>query len=224
MKRMSFGASRRGAMMLTGLAGLAALLAGCSSKGPCKKACDKIAECMGIDLYHDGSPGSTWTCPLSEACSPEESCRAGCIDQASCPAILGEDPAAEQELLGCQSECHSASPPDGGQKDSGPLVQDGFHRLHPVDSGGDRGRPPREDGASLPDRGTPPRPDSGPAHSGAVIISELMPNPAVVPDSDGEYFELYNADSVTIDLQGFRSGSLNVQLSEEQKRRSMEQG
>jgi len=29
---------------------------------------------------------------------------------------------------------------------------------------------------------------------------------------------------VTIDLQGFRSGSLNVQLSEEQKRRSMEQG
>jgi len=29
---------------------------------------------------------------------------------------------------------------------------------------------------------------------------------------------------VTIDLQGFRSGSLNIQLSEEQKRRSMEQG
>jgi endonuclease/exonuclease/phosphatase family metal-dependent hydrolase len=35
------------------------------------------------------------------------------------------------------------------------------------------------------------------------VISEIMPNPSLVSDSNGEWFEVYNADSVTVDFAGW---------------------
>ena len=36
-----------------------------------------------------------------------------------------------------------------------------------------------------------------------IVISEIMPNPSLVSDSNGEWFEVYNADSVTVDFAGW---------------------
>jgi len=36
-----------------------------------------------------------------------------------------------------------------------------------------------------------------------IVISEIMPNPSIVSDSNGEWFEVYNADSVTVDFAGW---------------------
>ncbi|ARN78628.1 hypothetical protein BST97_11865 [Nonlabens spongiae] len=38
---------------------------------------------------------------------------------------------------------------------------------------------------------------------GNLIITEIMQNPSAVGDSDGEYFEVYNTSSASIDLQSF---------------------
>ena len=51
--------------------------------------------------------------------------------------------------------------------------------------------------------------DSTPDTSGTdtleynIIINEIMQNPSVVSDTDGEWFEIYNASADTIDLTGF---------------------
>ena len=181
---------------LMGLAGAALLMIGCSNAGPCKKACTKIAGCMGIDLSKDGAT-SSWSCPYSEACGPEESCLAQCVDEAACPAILGEDAAQVQELTRCQEVCSATSPPDGGGQARDRFSWDGSF------SAADRTPLPPRDGPPLRDDGPPMIPDTGPWPTGAVIITELMPNPAAVSDGNGEYFELYNADSGTIDLNGW---------------------
>ena len=67
--------------------------------------------------------------------------------------------------------------------------------------------PPHFDAAApaWPD-GPPPPPkiDSGPQPSQAkLVISEIMANPAAVYDSAGEWFELFNAGSSTVDLAGW---------------------
>ena len=36
-----------------------------------------------------------------------------------------------------------------------------------------------------------------------IVISEVMPNPAAVSDSYGEWFEIINLDSIVIDLNGW---------------------
>ena len=36
-----------------------------------------------------------------------------------------------------------------------------------------------------------------------IVISEIMPRPNLAPGSNGEWFEVYNADSVTIDFAGW---------------------
>ncbi len=38
---------------------------------------------------------------------------------------------------------------------------------------------------------------------GSLVITEIMQNPSEVSDSDGEYFEVYNASAEAIDLNGF---------------------
>ncbi|MDP6533419.1 MAG: lamin tail domain-containing protein [Candidatus Marinimicrobia bacterium] len=45
----------------------------------------------------------------------------------------------------------------------------------------------------------PPGEGSGPG----IVISEVMQNPGAVSDSYGEWFEVHNADSVTLDLNGW---------------------
>lgn len=42
----------------------------------------------------------------------------------------------------------------------------------------------------------------GPPLPGEVVITELMPNPALVPDDDGEWFELVNVSAGPVDLEG----------------------
>ncbi|MFQ6606649.1 MAG: lamin tail domain-containing protein [Fidelibacterota bacterium] len=37
-----------------------------------------------------------------------------------------------------------------------------------------------------------------------LIITEIMPNPAAVSDTYGEWFEVFNADSITLNLDGWR--------------------
>jgi DNA/RNA endonuclease G (NUC1) len=37
-----------------------------------------------------------------------------------------------------------------------------------------------------------------------IIITELMPDPAAVPDASGEWFEVFNAGPTEVDLQGWR--------------------
>jgi hypothetical protein len=39
--------------------------------------------------------------------------------------------------------------------------------------------------------------------AGDLVITEIMPDPAAVGDPDGEYFEIYNVSSQTINLNGF---------------------
>ena len=41
------------------------------------------------------------------------------------------------------------------------------------------------------------------ANSGDVVINEIMQNPAVVYDSAGEWFELFNTTVVGIDIEGW---------------------
>ncbi len=41
------------------------------------------------------------------------------------------------------------------------------------------------------------------ANPGDIVITEVMRNPSAVSDSNGEYFEVYNASAGTIDMQGW---------------------
>ena len=41
------------------------------------------------------------------------------------------------------------------------------------------------------------------ATSGDIIITEIMKNPLIISDGDGEYFEVYNTTSSAIDMQGW---------------------
>ena len=43
-----------------------------------------------------------------------------------------------------------------------------------------------------------------------LVISEVMQNPAAVADSAGEYFEIYNAGSTPVDINGFRVSDNDV--------------
>jgi DNA/RNA endonuclease G (NUC1) len=42
-----------------------------------------------------------------------------------------------------------------------------------------------------------------------VVINEIMPNPAAVLDSEGEWFEVHNAGDAPVDLQGWQIASAN---------------
>ncbi len=41
------------------------------------------------------------------------------------------------------------------------------------------------------------------ANAGDIIITEIMANPAAVPDADGEWFEIHNTTSSAMDLSGW---------------------
>ncbi len=53
--------------------------------------------------------------------------------------------------------------------------------------------------------------DTTPPGSGGgdIVINEIMPNPSAVTDADGEWFELHNAGSSAVDLQGWTVQSNN---------------
>lgn len=83
----------------------AALLASCGSSS-CSRACKKIDKCVG-------DSGVDVTCPLSAKCDTVEKCKAQCIDDATCDAILGKDPQGQQALAECLAKCDSTSQSDG---------------------------------------------------------------------------------------------------------------
>lgn len=41
------------------------------------------------------------------------------------------------------------------------------------------------------------------ANPGDIIVNEIMQNPAVISDNDGEYVEVYNTTNATIDIEGW---------------------
>lgn len=45
---------------------------------------------------------------------------------------------------------------------------------------------------------------------GSVVINEIMQNPSAVADDDGEWFELYNGDTVAYDLRGWTIADLGT--------------
>lgn len=83
---------------------------------------------------------------------------------------------------GC-SDSVERGPVDAGGMDAGAITRDGG-----FDGGTDAGPP--DGGASAP---RAPRADE-------VIFVELMPNPSVVSDFDGEWFELLNRSDATLEL------------------------
>ena len=90
------GSERRALPLLA----LLLIAPGCGG-APCRKACSKLASCVGEGgdagiTYRSSSnqaqdetaaePGQ-FACTLSAECSPKESCLSECIAQASCAAI-----------------------------------------------------------------------------------------------------------------------------------------
>jgi len=51
--------------------------------------------------------------------------------------------------------------------------------------------------------GTPPTANATTADGTKIIITEVMQNPSDVSDADGEWFEIYNYGSTTVDINGF---------------------
>ena len=50
------------------------------------------------------------------------------------------------------------------------------------------------------------------ANPGDIVINEIMQNPNVVTDADGEWFELYNTTSGSIDINGWTIADADVDL------------
>jgi hypothetical protein len=107
-------------------------LAACDGGSECKRACRKMATCMGVNpdqgitykestssatwsMSTDGgtTPKSSWTCSLTKECSPKEACYGKCIEQASCEALTQADVQGYLQLVACQSQCDQAKY-DGG--------------------------------------------------------------------------------------------------------------
>lgn len=62
-----------------------------------------------------------------------------------------------------------------------------------------------DDDCNCPDPANVPKPGVG-----DIVITEIMFNPAAVPDSDGEWFELFNSSSTTtFNLTGLTIESIN---------------
>jgi Lamin Tail Domain len=83
----------------------------------------------------------------------------------------------------------TGSVPDGGFPDAAPV---------------DASTPPD---AVLPTDAGPPAdaatPTDGTTTTGAIVITEIMANPAAVSDSKGEWFEVYNAGTTTVNLKNW---------------------
>jgi hypothetical protein len=105
--------SGRCALPLVGLL----LMAGCGGGQPCRKACTKLASCVGVSgdagiVYRQQTvtegettePGQ-FTCTLSSACTPKETCLADCVEQSTCAAITGKDAKGALALRVCRAEC-----------------------------------------------------------------------------------------------------------------------
>ncbi|MBW3571744.1 MAG: DNA/RNA non-specific endonuclease [Gemmatimonadetes bacterium] len=71
---------------------------------------------------------------------------------------------------------------------------------------GDRGTP----GAANDGAATPPPPPPPPAPgTGVLVINEILADPRAVADAAGEWFEVHNAGTAAVDLQGWTIASLN---------------
>jgi hypothetical protein len=96
--------------------------------------------------------------------------------------IIGVDAYDTSEAGVYTLEVGVATTTDGGPKPEG-LKVDG----------------PKVDGPKV-DAG--PKPDGGPLPK--IVITEIMADPAAVSDANGEWFEVYNAGTATVDLKGWK--------------------
>ena len=55
-----------------------------------------------------------------------------------------------------------------------------------------------------------PTPTAHPHDAPHIRLSELMANPAAVPDESGEWIELFNADAIAVNLRGWRLADLDT--------------
>ena len=104
------------------LLALALTAAACGSGNDCEKACKKVTKCISTgdagaakSDVETPTPYSGTTCGLSEVCSPKEECLAGCLLDADCAAITGQDKAGQAALSTCQATCNNQQW-DGGTK------------------------------------------------------------------------------------------------------------
>jgi hypothetical protein len=114
-------------------------------------------------------------------------------------ALLGGDAAVTRPPFGHLPDGSSCGPADVGGGSASGLdgAVDGFGG----DGAGDAAVTHRaEDGGG----GTPPGKPAvpAPAHPGDLVITELLADPKTLGDSAGEWFELYNASALTLDLFG----------------------
>ncbi|RMH36758.1 MAG: lamin tail domain-containing protein [Deltaproteobacteria bacterium] len=132
-------------------------------------------------------------------------------------ATTTPDAAATTPDAGSATPDGGSATPDGGSTtpDGGSATPDGGalpDAATPPDGGSATpdGGSATPDGGALPDAATPPDggalPDAAvpvmPAAAGDVVITEIMQNPKVVADADGEWFELYNPTTATWNLEG----------------------
>ncbi len=66
----------------------------------------------------------------------------------------------------------------------------------------DKGTTKPDGKVTTPDKGTPADGSTTPS-AYKIVITEIMSNPAKVYDSKGEYFEIYNAGTKSVDLTGW---------------------
>lgn len=106
-------------------------VAGCGGGSKCSKACRKIDQCYG-------DAGGAPACTFSAACTQVEQCQASCISNASCDALMGKDPTAQQALQACIAQCgavpadQSVIIPEGGA-DMGPFPEWGLPDVYVPD-------------------------------------------------------------------------------------------
>jgi hypothetical protein len=95
--------------------GILLLMAGCGGS-TCKRACKKMEECLGIN--QDGDGEARWTCPFADTCNPVLACKARCVMDADCQAVIGDLPLLKSCIKKCDEEParldQGGLPPDRG--------------------------------------------------------------------------------------------------------------
>jgi hypothetical protein len=133
----------------------------------------------------------------------------------ACTATVDDDdPFSTVGMSGATTSASSASEASSGTDEAGPTSDTGS--TGPADGSSSDGsttaqataedtaasdcEPPCDPQTSVCEAGQCVAP--GPPSAGALVITELMPNPAITTDDDGEWIELVNVGTAPVDLEG----------------------
>ncbi|MBM4352741.1 MAG: hypothetical protein FJ109_02940 [Deltaproteobacteria bacterium] len=169
--------------------------------GPCLPECPN-GKCE--DAPEFGEQAETCeTCPDDCGICPDEDCGNGeCQDEKesckNCPEDCGQCPACpdgtcngEETCETCPDDCCAPPSCGDGKLDAGEECDD--ENLEPDDG--------CDDVCKV---------EPAAAEPGAIIITEILKNPAFVDDSVGEWFELYNTTESDIDINAWEIKDLGV--------------